>query len=94
MGKEAVREAEEAQVERRVQAVLALWRGASIRQVSHDSGISRSILWKLQRRARQALRLALRDRPRGPRRPGNRLGMIRRVAVHDPCSRPVGLGRC
>ena len=87
MGKEAVREVEEAQVERRVQAVFTVWRGASIRQVSHASGISRSVLSKLQRRARQALRLALRDRPRGPRRAGNRLTAAREEAVLTLCQR-------
>jgi len=85
MGHEAVREADEAQVEQRVQAVLALWRGASLRQVSQDSGISRSVLSQLQQRARQALRLALRDQPRGPRRAGNRLATAREETVRALC---------
>jgi len=87
MSKGAVRAADEPQVERRVQAVLALWRGDSLRQVSHDSGISRSVLSKLQRRARQALRLARRDQPRGPRRAGNRLAAAREEALLELCQR-------
>jgi transposase InsO family protein len=75
------------QMEQRVQAILALWRGASLRHVSRDFGISRSVLSKLQRRAQHALRLALQTQPRGPRRPANRLAAPREEAVLALCHR-------
>ena len=73
--------------ERRVQAVLALWRGESARHVSQDYHISRSDLYKFQRRARYALRQALADQCRGPRRAANRLAAARKQAVLALCQR-------
>src|SRR5215831_6908668 len=73
--------------ERRVQAVLALWRGESVRQVSQRYHISRSDLYKFQRRARCALRQVLRDQRRGPRRAANRLTPEQEQAVLALCQR-------
>src|SRR5712691_316894 len=73
--------------ERRVQAVLALWRGESVRQVAQHYHISRSDLYKFQKRARCALRHALADQRRGPRRAANRLSAAREQAVLALCQR-------
>ena len=73
--------------ERRVQAVLALWRGESVRHVSQHYQISRSDLYKFQRRARYALRQALRDQRRGPRHAANRLTPEQEQAVLALCQR-------
>ncbi len=55
----------------RVQAVLALLRGEPAAQVSVDYGIDRSSLYKFRSRAIEAIREAVKDQPRGPRRPHN-----------------------
>ena len=55
--------------ERRVQAVLALFRGVSVREVSTQYRLGRSDLYKLRARALVAMREALKDRARGPKRP-------------------------
>ena len=55
----------------RVQAVLDLLRGDSAAQVSVRYGIGRSALYKFKSRALAAIRDALSDQPRGPRRPHN-----------------------
>jgi hypothetical protein len=60
-------------VERRLQAVLALFRQEPMARVRARFGIGHSDLYKFQRRAASALREALRDHPRGPRSPHNRL---------------------
>jgi transposase len=73
--------------ERRVQAVLALWRGESVQHVSQRYHISRSDLYKFQRRARYALRQALRDQRRGPRHAANRLPPEQEQAVLALCQR-------
>src|SRR5262249_8021095 len=57
----------------RVQAVRALLRGEPIEQVSVFYGICRSTLYKFRQRTQKAIEQALQDKPRGPRRPHNRL---------------------
>jgi transposase InsO family protein len=57
----------------RVHAVLALLRGDPVEQVSARYRICRSTLYKFRRRAQMAIEQALRDKPRGPRRPSNRV---------------------
>src|SRR5262245_22065770 len=59
--------------ERRVQAVLALFRGEPVTQVSTQYKVCRRDLYKFRRRALAAIRQALTDHRRGPRRPHNRL---------------------
>jgi hypothetical protein len=58
---------------RRLQAVLALFRGASVSRVSAQFQISCSDLYKLRARVLTAMCEALRDHPRGPKRPHKRL---------------------
>ena len=60
-------------VERRVQAVLALFQGESVARVRARFGICRSDLYKFKRRAAVALRQAVQDQSRGPHSPRNRL---------------------
>ena len=55
----------------RAQAVLDLFRGDPAAQVSERYGIGRSSLYKFRRRALAAMRDALGDQPRGPKRPHN-----------------------
>jgi hypothetical protein len=57
---------------RRVQAVLDLFRGDALADVSSRYGIRRSGLYECRRRALAAIKEALADRQRGPRRPHNR----------------------
>jgi hypothetical protein len=59
--------------QRRVQAVLALFRGEAVAQVSTQYRICRSDLYKFHRRALTALHHVLDDQPRGPKQPHNRL---------------------
>jgi transposase InsO family protein len=73
--------------ERRVQAVLALFHGTSVREVSTQYRIGRSDLYKFRARALAAIRSALRDRPRGPKRPHNRLDPHREADVVAFCQR-------
>jgi hypothetical protein len=73
--------------ERRVQAVLALFRGASAAEVSTQCRIGRSDLYKFRARALAAMREALKDRPRGPKRPHNRLDPHREEGVVAFCQR-------
>src|SRR5947209_1299499 len=75
--------------ERRVGAVLALLRGEPASQVCQQYSICRSDLYKFRRRALAAVRDAVKDRRRGPRRPSNRLHeekerQIRVVAQRSP----------
>src|SRR5918992_508098 len=59
--------------EHRLQAVLALFRGEKTSQVSAEFRISRSDLYKFRQRALAAMCEALKDHPRGPKRPYNRI---------------------
>ena len=73
--------------ERRVQVVLALFRGASVAEVSRQYRIGRSDLYKFRARALEAMREALKGRPRGPKRPHNRLDPHREEGVVAFCQR-------
>jgi hypothetical protein len=73
--------------ERRVQAVLALFRGEPVAQVSTRYRVYRSDLYKFHRRALTALHQALDDQPRGPKRPHNRLGPARAQQIASLCQR-------
>lgn len=73
--------------ERRVQAVLALFRGEAVGQVSTRYRICRSDLYKFQRRALDAMRDALTDAKRGPRTPHNRLAPAQEEAIRNICER-------
>src|SRR5215472_1130595 len=65
----------------RLEAVLALLRGEPGQQVAERFRMTRSDLYKFRARALQALRYALLDQPRGPKRPHNRLAADREEAV-------------
>jgi hypothetical protein len=65
----------------RLEAVLALLRGEPGQQVAECFRMTRSDLYKFRTRALQALRYALLDQPRGPKRPHNRLAADREEAV-------------
>jgi transposase InsO family protein len=71
----------------RVQAVLALFRGEAVGQVSTQYRICRSDLYKFQRRALEAMRDALNDEKRGPRTPHNRLAADQEEAIRHACER-------
>lgn len=73
--------------ETRLQAVLSLFRGEPVDQVSARFAICRSDLYKLRRRALEAMAGALEDCPRGPRRPHNRLEPSREAEVASVCGR-------
>ena len=73
--------------ERRVQAVLALFRGEAVVQVSTQYQICRSDLYKFHRRALDAMRDALNDEKRGPRTPHNRLAADKEEAIRNVCER-------
>jgi transposase InsO family protein len=73
--------------ERRLQAVLALFRGEPVATVSTQYRIGRSDLYKFRARALAAMREALRDHPRGPKRPHNRLAPYREERVVAYCQR-------
>ncbi len=66
----------------RAQAVLALFNGDTAAQVSARYGIGRSSLYKFRGRALAAIRDALGDQPRGPKRPHNHVSEdVERKAV-------------
>jgi transposase InsO family protein len=71
----------------RVQAVLALFRGEAVVQVSTQYQICRSDLYKFHRRALEAMREALNDEKRGPRTPHNRLSANQEEAIRHVCER-------
>jgi transposase InsO family protein len=71
----------------RVQAVLALFRGEAVGQVSTRFRICRSDLYKFHRRALDAMREALKDEKRGPRTPYNRLAADQEEAIRNVCER-------
>ena len=76
-----------AKEELRLRAVLALFKGDTVVQVSARFGISRSSLFDYQRRAVAAMREALKDKRRGPRRPHNRTPAEKEQAVRSVCER-------
>lgn len=71
----------------RLRAVLALFKGESVAQVSAQFGISRSSLYEYKRRALVAMREVLKDRRRGPRRPRNRLPAEKEQSIREVCER-------
>jgi transposase InsO family protein len=71
--------------EHRLQAVLALLRGEQASDVSTRFGICRSDLYKFRTRALTAIREALTDHPRGPKRPANRLSAAREQQIMAVC---------
>jgi transposase InsO family protein/transposase len=73
--------------EQRLQAVLALFTGQTVTQVSAQYGISRSSLFDYKRRALAAMRETLKDKRHGPRRPGNRLPVEKEQSVRSVCER-------
>ena len=73
--------------EQRLQAVLALLRGDKASDVSANSGICRSDLYKFRTRALTGICEALQDHPRGPKRPGNRISDEQEQQVMVWCQR-------
>jgi putative transposase len=76
-----------AKEERRLMAVLALFKGETAAQVSARFGISRSSLFDYKRRALSAMGEALKDKRRGPRRPRNRIPEEKEQAIRSVCER-------
>jgi hypothetical protein len=72
---------------RRVQAVLDLFRGDALADVSTRYGIRRSGLYKFRRRALAAIKEVLADRQRGPRRPHNRIAPDSEAQIVALCQR-------
>src|SRR5262249_23029829 len=78
----------------RLEAVLALLRGEPGQQVTERFRMARSDLYKFRARALQAVRQALCDQPRGPKRPHNRLSAEReQVVVKDLNQHPTWSAR-
>jgi hypothetical protein len=73
--------------EKRLQAVLSVLGGERVADVAARFAIPRSDLYKFRRRALEAMRSALEDRPRAPRHPHNRLEPSREVTVAEVCGR-------
>jgi transposase InsO family protein len=73
--------------EHRLHAVLAFSRGEKASDVSTSFGICRSDLYKLRTRALAAMREALKDHHRGPKRPYNRLSDDREQQIIASCQR-------
>jgi transposase InsO family protein len=74
-------------VAQRVAAVLDLFRGIPLPQVTAQHGICRSDLYKFRRRALTALHQALEDQPRGPKQPHNRLDRDTERQIASVCQR-------
>jgi transposase InsO family protein len=70
-----------------LQAMLTLFKGQTIAQVSAQFGISRSSLYTYKRRAITAMREALKDKRRGPRHPANRLPVDKEQSIRAVCER-------
>jgi hypothetical protein len=73
--------------EQRLQAVMALFRGEKASDVSASSGIGRSDLYKFRTRALAAMREALKDHARGPKRPHNQISDEQEQKVIASCQR-------
>jgi transposase InsO family protein len=71
----------------RLQAVMALFRGEQASHVSVTFRIARSALYKFRHRALTAMRQALADHRRGPKRPHNRLNPSQEAGVVAFCQR-------
>jgi hypothetical protein len=72
---------------RRVRAVLTLFRGESVANVSAQYQMGRSALYKFRQRALTAIHQALADRRRGPLRSHNRLAADTEARVVALCQR-------
>lgn len=72
---------------RRRRGVLALLAGQPAAVVCQQYHICRSDLYKFKRRALEAMREAMTDRPRGPRKPSRRLAPEQEQAVKAVCER-------
>lgn len=73
--------------DQRFHAVLALLHGEPAKDVTARYGIGRSALYKFRRRALEAVRAALVDHPRGPKRPHNHLDDAREQRTVSLCQR-------
>jgi transposase InsO family protein len=73
--------------DRRLQAVMAMFRGERAAEIATTFGIPRSDLYKFRKRALAAMRNALADHPRGPKRAHNRLSEEREAKVVSLCER-------
>jgi hypothetical protein len=71
--------------DRRLQAVIALFRGEPLSRTAVKFRMARRDLYKFRTRALVALRAALAVRSRGPWHPHNRLGVERAQQVVSPC---------
>jgi len=71
----------------RLQAVRALLRGERVTDVARAFGMARSDLYKFRTRALNAMREALKDQPRGPKRAANRLREEKEQRVVALCAR-------
>src|ERR1017187_2869823 len=71
----------------RVQAVLALFRGERIAEVSAQYQLGRSALYKFRQRALAAVHQALVEQRRGPRRSHNRVAADQEAQVFSLCQR-------
>jgi Homeodomain-like domain len=71
----------------RVQAVMDLFRGDAVADVSTRHGIGRSDLYKFRRRALAAINDALADRRRGPHQPHNRIAPDSEARIVALCQR-------
>jgi uncharacterized protein (DUF433 family) len=77
--------------DRRFQAVLSLLAGGKASEVAARFGIARSDLFKFKRRALDAMRAAMADKRRGPKRPANQLPEDREIIdvrwkpLYRPC---------
>jgi hypothetical protein len=66
---------------------MAMFRGEQAAHISVTFQISRSDLYEFRRRALTAMRQALADHPRGPKRPHMRLSMDREGNIVGLCQR-------
>ena len=73
--------------DRRLRGVLALLAGQPAAVVCQQYYICRSDLYKFKRRALEAMREAMTDKPRGPRKPPRRLALEQEQVVKAVCER-------
>jgi transposase InsO family protein len=73
--------------QRRFEAVLSLLKGSPVYKIVDEFKICHSDLYKFQKRALKAMRQSLKDQPRGPKRPQNRLCSDMEEKVKAICDR-------
>ncbi len=78
---------QERRLKRRMNAVLALLRGQPVSHITKQFGICRSDLYKFRQRATGAMRQALKDHRRGPKRASNRINAESEQKVVLLCQR-------